>query len=207
MPTRLAVRACTEDSYRETLVGLLRRLAMFDSVPGPDAVYLVPPAEGIPDPADAERYAAVLQRLSTPYAVDAKGRASQSQYSETTLTPSSGLISTVLDFARFDLALRQGLLLNPETLAAAWRAPSGADNRPLPHGLGWFVQNYNGESVVWQLGVDENASSALVMTVPGRNLTLILMANGDRLVKPLPLETGDLAVSPFGKLFLSFFVR
>ena len=206
-PLRIAVRACTEDSYRETLAGVLQRFAMVDTVPGPDVTQLVPPSEGIPDPSDAVRYASVLQRIATPYAVDSKGRASQSQYSEGTLTPSNGLISTVRDYAKFDLALRQGLLVRPDTLAAAWRAPVGTDGRPLPHALGWFVQSYNAEPVVWQFGLDENASSALVMTVPGRKLTLILMANSDRLVRPLPLAAGDLMVSPFGKLFLSFFVR
>ena len=206
-PLRIAVRACTEDSYRETLANQLQQFGMFDSVPGPDVVYLVPPAEGVPTAADRERYASVLQRLSTPYAVDAKGRASASQYAHGTLTPSGGLISTVRDYARFDMALRQGWLLEPATLAAAWRAPIGVDGRPIPHGMGWFVQSYNAETVAWQFGLDENASSALVMTVPGRKLTLILMANSDRLVKPLPLAAGDLTVSPFGKLFLSFFVR
>ena len=33
---------------------------MLDSVPGPDVIYLTPPAEGIPDPSDAARYAGVL---------------------------------------------------------------------------------------------------------------------------------------------------
>ena len=206
-PLRVAVRGCTDNSYRETLAHDLERFGMFDSVPGPDVTRLEPPAEGIPDQNETERYAAVLQRIATPYAVDSKNRASQFQYSQTTLTPSNGLISTVRDYANFDLALRQGLLLLPETLAAAWRAPAGPDSRPLPHGLGWFVQNYNAEPVVWQFGLDENASSALVMTVPGRKLTLILMANSDHLVRPLPLAAGDLTVSPFGKLFLSFFVR
>src|SRR5439155_13108623 len=153
-----------ENSYRETLANLLERFAMVDSVPGPDVVGLEPPAEGIPNPADAERYASVLQRLAAPYAVDSKGRASASQYSAGTLTPSNGLISTVRDYAKFDLALRQGLILDPQTLAGAWRTPAGPDGRPLPHGLGWFVQYYNAETVVWQFGLDENASSALVMT-------------------------------------------
>jgi CubicO group peptidase (beta-lactamase class C family) len=206
-PLRIAVGACTDNSYRDTLAALLQQFAMFDSVPGPDIVGVVPPAEGSPDPADAERYAGVLQRIATPYAIDSKGRALPSQYSATTLTASNGLISTVRDYAKFDLAVRQGLLLRPETLASAWRAPVGTDGKPLPHGLGWFVQSYNFEPVVWQFGLDENASSALVMTVPGRKLTLVLMANSDRLVKPLPLAAGDLTVSPFGKLFLSFFVR
>jgi CubicO group peptidase (beta-lactamase class C family) len=206
-PLRFAVRSCTDNSYRETVASTIHRFGMFDSVPGADVVGLQPPAEGIPDPADAQRYTAVLQRLATPYAVDSKGRTTTSQYSETTVTPSNGLISTARDYAKFDLALRQGLLLEPGTLAAAWHAPAGTDGRPVPHGLGWFVQSYNGETVVWQFGLDENASSALVISVPARNVTLILMANSDRLVRPLPLAAGDLTVSPFGKLFLGFFVR
>ena len=95
----------------------------------------------------------VLERLATPYAVDRRGAASPSQSSATTLTPSSGLISTVRDLAQFDLALKKGLLLRPETLATAWRAPLGANRQPLPHGLGWFVQTYKGETIVWQFGV------------------------------------------------------
>lgn len=206
-PLWVAVRACTEDSFRETLANQLDRLAMTHSVPGPDVVFLKPPAEGIPLPADVERYTATMQRLAAPYAVDGRGRASLSQYAPTTLTPGDGLISTVHDFARFDLALRQGDLITPETLNAAWRAPVGAGGQPLPHGLGWFVQSYNGERVVWQFGVGENASSALAITLPERGLTLVMMANSDRLVRPFPLAAGDLTVSPFAKLFLSLFVR
>jgi CubicO group peptidase (beta-lactamase class C family) len=205
-PLRVVARACSVDSYRETLANLLERFAMMDSVPGPDVTTIAPPAEGIPDANESARYTSVLKRLATPYAVDSKGRASASQYSANTLTPANGLISTVRDLANFDLALRQGFL-EPDTLAEAWRPPVAADNRPLPHGLGWFVQSYNNEAVVWQFGLDENASSAMTITVPGRKLTLIMMANSDRLAKPFALDAGDVTVSPFGKLFLSFFVR
>src|SRR5207253_1643977 len=124
-PLWVAVRACTENSYRETLAEMLHRLAMVDSVPGADIVHLQPPAEGIPDQSDVEQYAVSLKRLAVPYAVDQRGR----------------------------------------------------------------------------------ASSSLMVTVPGRGLTLILLANSDRLVKPLPLASGDLLVSPIARLFLSLFVR
>lgn len=206
-PLWVAVGTCTDNSFRETLATLLEQIAMMDSVPGPDIVSLKPPAEGIPDPNEAARYAADLQRLATPYAVDSKVRASPSQYTSTTLTPWTGLISTVLDFAKFDLALRQGVLLRQETLDAAWRAPVGAGDQPLPHGLGWFVQTYNGQTVAWQFGLDEGASSSLVVTLPGRGFTLILLANSDRLVKPLPLAAGDVSVSPFARIFLNLFAR
>ncbi len=203
----LAIRACTGDSYRETLANLLARLAMRDSVPGADIIHVVPPAEGVPAPADVERYASTLGHLAVPYSVDTSGRASPSQYGTTTLTPGTGLISTVRDLAQFDLALKNGLLVRPDTVAAAWRPPLDREGRPLPHGVGWFVQTYNGELITWQIGVNENASSSLVVTVPGRGLTLILLANSDRLVRPFVLTGGDLLTSPFGRLFLGLFVR
>ena len=78
------VRTCAVDSYRETFANLLHRLAMFDSVPGPNIVTVVPPAEGVPHPRDVERYAAVLERRATPYSVDDRRRALQSSYPDST---------------------------------------------------------------------------------------------------------------------------
>jgi CubicO group peptidase (beta-lactamase class C family) len=206
-PLKLAIRACTTDSYRETLANLLNRLAMRDSVPGPDILALAPPAEGIPDADEVRRYTQALQRLAVPYAVDAQRRPTPSRYPTVTLSPSSGLITTVHDFAQFDMALKNGVLLRSDTLAAAWQAPVGRLNQPLPHGLGWFVQTYNGEKVVWQFGVGDNASSSLVVTVPGRALTMVLVANSQGLVRPLPLQDGDITISPFARTFLGLFVR
>jgi len=123
------------------------------------------------------------------------------------LTAASGLISTVNDFTRFDSALRKGTLIKPETLAEAWTPPVDRDGLRLPHGFGWFVQGYNGERVVWQFGVSDNASSSMIVMVPGRGLTLILAANSQGLVRPFALSAGDVTVSPFAKLFLSVFVR
>jgi CubicO group peptidase (beta-lactamase class C family) len=211
-PLKQAIRACTSDSYRETLANFLDRLAMRDSVPGQDVVALTPPAEGIPSESERARYERALERLAIPYAVDAQRRATPSRYPATTLAPWTGLITTVRDFAKFDLALKRGVLLRADTLADAWRAPVGRLNQPLPHGLGWFVQTYNGEKIVWQFGVGENASSSLVVTVPGRGLTMILAANSHGLVRApgqpaLPLAEGDVTISPFARLFLGLFVR
>jgi CubicO group peptidase (beta-lactamase class C family) len=206
-PLASAIRACEGNSFRATVANLLERLAMVDSVPGQDAIHLVPPALDIPSAPAVERYTRTLERLATAYAVDARGRTSPSQYTATTLTPASGLISTVRDLAHFDLALKNGLLLKADTLAAAWLPPVGAGRQRLPHGLGWFVQTYNGEPVVWQFGVSENASSSLVVTLPARGLTLIMLANSSGLVKTFALAGGDLTVSPFGRLFLQLFAR
>jgi CubicO group peptidase (beta-lactamase class C family) len=164
------------------------------------------PATGNITVALLERYSAVFDRLAKPYAVDARGRAALSQYTALSLTPASGLISTVRDFTRFDAAVRKGYL-RPETLAVAWTPQLDRNGQRLPHGLGWFVQNYNGERVVWQFGVSDNASSSMVITVPGRGFTFILAANSSGLSRPFSLAAGDVVVSPFARLFLSIFLR
>src|SRR5947208_12296417 len=124
-PLTIAVRQCTGDSFRETLANLFERLAMSNSVPGADVIHIAPPAEGIPSPAAVDRYTGVLGRLATPYAVDSEGRASPAQYVATTITPTSGLISTTRDFAKFDVALKKEVLVRGGTLEAAWQPPRG----------------------------------------------------------------------------------
>lgn len=199
-PLTVVVRACAVDSYRKSLTKLFDSQAMVDSVPGPDVTHLVPPAEGIPDAQTSARYARILERLATPYSVDQQRRATPSQYPSTTLKPGSGVISTALDLEQFDLALKKGYLLLPDTIAQAWSPPGG-----LPHGLGWFAQSYNGEKFVWQFGVSDNASSALMITQPSRRITYILLANSTGLVEPLPVNVNQLMASPFVRVLVGFF--
>lgn len=210
-PERLApmwrgIRECRVDSYRESLANLLHQLAMQDSVPGPNAVRLPPGSEGMFDPAEVEHYSRVLTRLAMPYSVDKRGKATRSTYAATELTPSTGLIASVRDVAQLEIALRRGVLLLPETLQSAWQNPTGRGDKALPHGIGWFVQVYNGELVIWQFGVGENASSSLLINVPGRGVTFIALANSDGLVRSFPLAAGDVTVSPVARLFLRIFV-
>jgi CubicO group peptidase (beta-lactamase class C family) len=192
-------------SFRSAIVSKLDQLAMRDSVPGPDAVNLGPSDPGMSLPS-LERYRSILGRLATPYSVGFQGRASVSRYNVSTLTPASGLVTTVRDLAQFELALKRGVLLRPETVTMAWTAPVGR-NGQLPHGLGWFVQSYAGEPIIWQFGVGDGASSSMVLTAPRRSLTVILMANSDGLAKPFSLAAGDVTVSPFARAFLGIFVR
>src|SRR5437762_1460887 len=86
------------------------------------------------------------------------------------------------------------------------RAADGA-GRTLPHAYGWFVQQYNNEKIVWQFGVSDNASSSMILILPRRGLTLILLANSQGLARPFALSAGDVTVSPFARLFLSIFAR
>jgi hypothetical protein len=190
-------------SFRVALAGLMESIGMMnDSVPGPDAVGVPADPKGLGQAA-IDRYKGALERLAVPYAVDSQKRATKSQYPATGLRGASGLISSAREYAQFDLALKKtGLLLGADVLSQAWNPPGGR-----PHGLGWFVQNYNGEKVVWSFGQGDNASSSLVVILPARSMTLILLANSDGLSKGFNLESGDVNSSPFGKLFLGLFVK
>jgi CubicO group peptidase (beta-lactamase class C family) len=203
-PLERAIAVCNDASFRAMIADLLERISMADSVPGVDVIARVDPEI---QENDMPRYSAVLERLATPYSVDRSGRSSPSAHPFSTLHAGAGVVSTADDLAKFDLAIKRGVLLKAETLAAAWRPPVGAGRQPLPHGLGWFVQGYNGARVVWQYGLSDSASSSLVVTIVPRGLTLILTANSDGLAKPFALSAGDVTASPFGKVFLGTFVR
>jgi D-alanyl-D-alanine carboxypeptidase len=203
-----AIAACTDSTFRWGMSSFFDHWAMVGSVPGSDVAQLKAPAEGF-TASTLQRFADVLGRLATPYTVDARGHATASSYaaSTSTLTPGSGMISTVNDLEQFDLALKQGVVLRPEWRTFAWTPPNDANGQPLPHGYGWFVQSYNGGRLVWQFGVSDNGSSSMILSVPQRGLTLILLANSSGLVRPFDLSAGDVTISPFAKLFLSVFVR
>jgi len=206
-PIAAAVAACSESTFRAGVAEMLDVMSMSDSVPGSDVVRLVPPAEGF-TAQDLDDYARALQRLATPYSVDKRGRATPSSYVASTLTPASGLISSIRDLEKFDLRLKNGdFIKSASWLTLMFTPPTGANGQPLPHAFGWFAQDYNGERLVWQFGVSDNASSSMIIMVPRRGVTLIMLANSQGLARPFSLAAGDVTVSPFARLFLSIFVR
>jgi CubicO group peptidase (beta-lactamase class C family) len=195
---------CAPQPYRKSVEHrILHRLAMIDSVPGSDLQdpELALP-EGMFDPVDLDRYRRVLARLAVPYKVDGKGRAERNELPGFPMTAAGGLVSTVRDLARLDAAIDARELLLPETLAAAWTPAIEPEGRTSPMGLGWFVQTYKGERLVWHFGYVQNAYSSLILKVPARGLTFILLANGDGLSAPFQLQSGDVTRSLFATLFL-----
>ncbi len=117
------------------------------------------------------------------------------------MSAATGVISTVRDLAQFDSALTSGVILSADSLAFSWNAPSGR-----PTGLGWFVQSYNGQRVAWQFGLASDAYSSLIVKIPDRRLTLILLANSESLTSALNLQAPDVTQSLFARTFLRLFV-
>jgi CubicO group peptidase (beta-lactamase class C family) len=198
-------QSCHNRSYRESVADeILERLGMASSVPGRDLANPGNPEREAFDGAQLDRYAAVLQRLAVPYRVDRTGRATRSETPVIGLNAADGLVTTVRDLARFDAALDDGILLRASTLGVAWTS-SNFSGTPLPTGLAWFVQQYNGERVVWHFNHVAEGYSAMYFKMPSRRLTLILLANSDGLSIGANLEQGDVTTSPFVRIFLRLF--
>jgi CubicO group peptidase (beta-lactamase class C family) len=194
------VKQCGKQAYARLIATeVLDRFGMTWSVPGRDAV--VAPNVSLFSPATLSAYNSVLQRLATPYRVDpTTKRATRTDYTPPALNAATGLISTAHDLAKFDAALGDGFV-SAELLDQAWRA---GPNRPT--GLGWFVQTYNNEKLVWHFGVQKDAYSSLIVKLPARRLTLILLANSDGLATSLSTAQPDVTQSIFARLFLKLFV-
>jgi CubicO group peptidase (beta-lactamase class C family) len=199
------VESCLPQPYRKSVaVNILERLAMRDSVPGRDLAERTALTESLFASEILERYQQVLERIAIPYKVDKRGRSTRAELSLEGINAAGGLVTTVRDFARYDAALDEAVLLSEETLRVAWSNTISAD-QTIPTGLGWFVQSYKGEPVVWHFGLITNGYSSLVVKLPSRHLTFILFANSDGLSAPFQLDSGDVTRSIFATLFLRLF--
>ena len=59
---------------------------------------------------------------------------------------------------------------------------------------------------MWHFGYAPDAYSSLILKIPSRRLTLILLANSDGLSAPFDLSQGDVTSSLFALTFLRLFL-
>ncbi len=183
--------------FRDVLVQrILDPLQMTESVPGHDV---------IDDPALARRYAPALARFAKPYGLYGKGEIIHTAYPDRDIGASAGLLSTVRDLAKYDAAIDRHVLLEPKTQELAWTPFVSNAGQPFPYGLGWFVDTYRGERLIWHTGNWGSGFSALVLKVPARNLSMILLANSEGLADGFYVP-GAGATNPFVCAFLRQFV-
>ncbi|MEW6206901.1 MAG: serine hydrolase [Acidobacteriota bacterium] len=151
-----------------------------------------------------QRFDAVSPRMAAPYALDEKFNPIKSKY-PTGFSASAGLISSVLDMAKYDIAIDRNRFLTRETQQLAFTPMTSTKGEKLPYGLGWFTQDYKGLRLLWHYGY-WTCNSSLILKVPERNITFIAMANTDNLSRPTDLGAGDVTSSPVGLAFLKIFI-
>jgi CubicO group peptidase (beta-lactamase class C family) len=151
-----------------------------------------------------QRFETVSKTLAQPYALDGSFNPSKIKY-PTYFGTAAGLISTVLDMAKYDIAIDQNKFLTKETQQLAFTPFVSTKGENLPYGLGWFTQNYKGTKMLWHYGY-WTGNSSFILKIPEKNLTFIAMANTDNLSRPTDLGAGDALSSSIGMAFLKTFV-
>jgi CubicO group peptidase (beta-lactamase class C family) len=208
-PSRFALLArpietCFDEPLRRVIgKEVFDRLSMVNAIPGGDIGTAPLELRQLFEETALARYAALVPQIATSYKVDRRGRATRNEQPLTGVDGAVGLIASVRDLTAFDAAPQ--IHLRADTLATAWTNTTH-NGLPTPFGQGWFVQDYHGEKLVWHFGYVPDAYSSLILKVPGRRLTLILLANSDGLSAPFALHEGDVTSSLFARTFLRLFL-
>jgi CubicO group peptidase (beta-lactamase class C family) len=88
-----------------------------------------------------------------------------------------GILSTVLDLAKWDAALATDRILTASSKQAMWAPVKLNDGSTFDYGLGWFLGTVNGHKHVSHPG-GAPGSATIISRYPDDRLTVILLANG-----------------------------
>ncbi len=127
-------------------------------------------------PASCIQNSQILEKL-------AQGYSPNGQYLlpyQTYFGASAGLLSSVMDMSMFSIALDNDVLLRKATKDSMFTPSRSNSGTELPYGLGWFVDNNEGVTIIWHYGYWD-AVSTLIMKIPERELSFVILANTDRL--------------------------
>jgi CubicO group peptidase (beta-lactamase class C family) len=119
----------------------------------------------------------------------------------------AGLVASAEDLAKFSLAIDEGRFLRADTWAQVFTPATTPFGETLPYGLGWFIQPYKGVTLQWHYGY-WTTNSSLIIRVPERRLTFVVLANTPSLSAAYPGLGSDNNVlrSDVAKLFVAAFV-
>ena len=192
-------------SFRDVMTEtFLDPLEMNDSIPSRDIIEMVRKNPALYNKDKLRRYRQSLARYATPYRLYGDEIIFTS-YPWEGISASAGLLATAPDLAKFLIAIDRHVYVRPETQRQSWTPFVSNSGKTLPHGLGWFVQDYQGVRSIWHFGYDPFEYSGTIVKVPEKGLSLVLLANSDTLSSPF-VRRGILQTSPFVACFLRLFV-
>jgi CubicO group peptidase (beta-lactamase class C family) len=155
-----------------------------------------------------DRYRKNLSRLSQPYTLYGDREIIHVPYPpKDFIGAAAGLLSTVLDMAKYDAAIDRHVFLKKETQEKAWTAFVSNSGKRLPYGLGWFVMDYHGLKLTWHTGHWGTGFSAIYLKVPEKNVSLVMLANSEALVDH-QYQVGEVMVDDIiNNVFACNFIR
>jgi CubicO group peptidase (beta-lactamase class C family) len=155
---------------------------------------------------NAEHRKQTLLRRANYYQQGMFGSPTPSTRRPLKLSASAGMISTVIDIAKFDVAMDRDLIVSQSTREVMHSPTISIHEQVLPYGIGWFVQHYKGIKMIWHYGHVPKSNSSLILKIPVQEMTMILLANSDGASRNFNLGKGDVLNSPFARLFIEHFV-
>ncbi len=167
------------------------------------------------DPAGMKRSMASMWDRTKPlvyfdmadgFKVDDKGYKTRLRRPEKHIAGGAGVVSTVLDLAKYDIAISSGEIVSAEIATQLLKPAKFNDNSTSPYGFGWYFQCYKGEKLMWHSGWDpDNGYSSIHLRLPEQNMAFILLANSEGLWWNNPLTKARIESSEFVQLFLKHF--
>jgi CubicO group peptidase (beta-lactamase class C family) len=152
---------------------------------------------------DAPGGEALRLRIAPPFALDPQAHESvPASAPGPAVTTATGVITTLGNLAKYAAALDGDGLASARAKQAMFTATRSTRGETLPYGLGWFLEDYLGEHLVWHYGLVSGYSS-LFVRVPSRGLTLIVLANSSAMSDEPRLMDGDLMRSPAALAFFA----
>jgi CubicO group peptidase (beta-lactamase class C family) len=121
----------------------------------------------------------------------------------TSFSSAAGMVSCMQDMLTYARLWDGTTLVGTSAREQAWTGAVSSTNVTLPHGLGWFVDEFDGNRIIWHYGL-WTGISALIIKVPARQMSFVLLANNDQLSYDFRLGAGDLRSSPFARAFLAY---
>ncbi|SDF01322.1 CubicO group peptidase, beta-lactamase class C family [Dyadobacter soli] len=115
--------------------------------------------------------------------------------------PGFGMMSSVQDLVRYSAAIGKESILPAER----YRKITTPFYPGSPQGMGWFTGSVAGVDLHWSYGYGDN-SSALLLRVPQRNLTLLLLSPANAHSAAALLGFGNLLLSPVAAAFVRNYV-
>ena len=114
----------------------------------------------------------------------------------------AGIIASPRQIAAFDIAFDAGALIPPvmiRELVEAEISPLGDYRR------GWWLEDWQGQRLMWHSGWNEKKGSALYLKVPDKHITLIVLANTEAIWWGNSLVKAEVGESSIARRFLEQF--
>ena len=125
---------------------------------------------------DCEQNTAVLEKMAQGYTSNGQDKMKYRAY----FGSSAGLVSNVLDMSKFSIAIDNDILLSVELKELMYTPTLSNSGEELPYGLGWFIDNNEEVDIIWHYGYWD-AVSTLILKIPEKDLSFVILANTDRL--------------------------